>query len=86
MLRKEFQLELGLADTSTWGDLVANANDIIEYNTSTGSWFVSFDSRVSDSVEYVTNLTTNIQYRFIEDIWVKSYDGWYNEGDYSIVI
>ena len=72
--------------TVAWGDLVANANDIIEYNSSTGNWFVSFDSQVSDSVEYVTNLTTNIQYRFTEGIWMKSYEGWYEEGSYSIVI
>jgi len=30
--------------TIAWGTVVANANDIIEYNAGTGQWFVSFDS------------------------------------------
>ena len=39
-------------------------------------------------VQYVTNLTTSIQYRYVpqEAVWMKSYEGWYDQGDYSIVI
>ena len=79
---------IGAPDASTvaWGDVVAFANDIIEFNSSTMSWFVSFDSRATTTVEYVTNLTTNVQYRFVDDSWMKSYEGWYEAGDYSIVI
>ena len=51
-----------------------------------GAWFISFDNATSDNVEYVTNLKTNIQYRYVDDIWMKSVDGWYDEGSYSIVI
>jgi len=74
--------------TVAWGNLVAGANDIIEFDSSTMSWFVSFDASESTTVEYVTNLTTNIQYRYVdqEGQWMKSYEGWYEEGDYSIVI
>jgi len=74
--------------TIAWGDLVAEANDIIQYNSSTNSWVVSFDASESTTVEYVTNLTTNIQYRYVdqEGQWMKSYEGWYDQGDYSIVI
>ncbi len=50
------------------------------------SWSVSFDSQTATTVEYVTNLTTNVQYRFVDDSWMKSYEGWYDQGDYSIVI
>ena len=77
---------IGSDNTTTvaWGNLVANANDIIEYNGS--EWVVSFDSVASTEVEFVTNLTTNIQYRYTNDIWMKSYEGWYEQGDYSIVI
>ena len=75
-----------MAPTYAWGDLVANANDIIEYNGTTGQWEVSFDSEDATTVEYVTNLTTNIQYRYTDGIWMKSYEGWYDQGDYSIVI
>ena len=74
--------------TVAWGALIANANDIIEYDATSGAWFVSFDSQAATTVEYVTNLTSNLQYRFayIENVWMKSYEGWYNQGDYSIVI
>lgn len=74
--------------TVAWGNLVANANDIIEYDSGTSSWVVSFDSQASTTVEYVTNLTTNVQYRYVaeESAWMKSYEGWYDQGDYSIVI
>lgn len=74
--------------TAAWGTLVASANDIIQYNASSNSWSVSFDASESTSVEYVTNLTTNVQYRYVntEGQWMKSYEGWYGEGDYSIVI
>lgn len=74
--------------TVAWGDLVAKANDIIQYDAGTSSWVVSFDSNSAETVEYVTNLTTAIQYRYVplEGVWMKSYEGWYGEGDYSIVI
>ena len=74
--------------TPAWGDLVAKANDIIQYDAGTNSWIVSFDSDAATTVQYVTNLTTGIQYRYVplEGVWMKSYEGWYGEGDYSIVI
>jgi hypothetical protein len=74
--------------TVAWGNLIAFANDIVEYNADTGEWFVSFDSTVATptTLEYVTNLTTNVQYRFVDDTWMKSFEGWYDQGDYSIVI
>ena len=74
--------------TTAWGNLVAHANDIIQFNASTMEWVVSFDSTTTTAVtlEYVTNLATNVQYRYVDNTWMKSYEGWYNEGDYSIVI
>jgi hypothetical protein len=74
--------------TEAWGDLVANANDIIEYSSADNAWFVSFNSSIvpPTTVEYVTNLTTQIQYRYTQGTWMKSYEGWYDQGDYSIVI
>jgi hypothetical protein len=79
---------IGSAGDSTvaWGSVIANANDIIEYSTDTNSWEVAFDSQSATTVEYVTNLTTNVQYRYTDSIWMKSYEGWYDQGDYSIVI
>jgi len=74
--------------TISWGNVVAYANDIIEYDSSMGEWFVSFDSATATTVEYVTNLTTSIQYRYVntDDAWMKSWEGWYDQGSYSIVI
>ena len=74
------------ATTVAWGNLVANANDIIQYNASAGEWQVAFDSQDSEDVEFVTNITTGVQYRYINGSWMKSVDGWYSEGDWSVVI
>lgn len=82
--------DIGSESSSTvaWGNLVASANDIIQYNSTTSSWYVAFDASESTTVQYVTNLTTNIQYRYVdqEGQWMKSYEGFYDQGDYSIVI
>ena len=67
-----------------WGDITANANDIIEHDGT--KWNVSFDSQAETNVQFVTNLTTNVQYRYTDGVWVKSYEGWYEAGDFSIVI
>jgi hypothetical protein len=76
--------------TVAWGDLVAKANDIIQFESSTMSWFVAFaaNEAADGDVEYVTNLANNVQYRYVqqEGQWMKSYEGWYDQGDYSIVI
>ena len=65
--------------------MVAQANDIVEYNGT--SWFVSFDQNSSpDNVQYVTNLTTNIQYKWVNNTWVKSYEGLYPGGQWSLVL
>jgi len=76
------------ATTVSWGGLVANANDIIQYDATLGRWVVSFDSQAATTVQFVTNLTTNVQYRYVntDGMWMKSYEGWYDQGDYSIVI
>ena len=72
--------------TEAWGSVVANANDIIEYDSGTGEWFVSFNSATDIAVEYVLNITTGIQYRWADGYWMKSFEGWYDQGSYSIVI
>ncbi len=72
--------------TTAWGTLVANANDIIEYNGT--AWEVSFDSHSATEVQFATNLTTQVQYRYTleERAWIKSVEGFYESGNYSIVI
>lgn len=63
-------------------DLVANTYDIIQY---TGSeWMVSW-SADTDKQEFVTNLTTGIQYKWNGNDWVKSWEGEYPSGTWSLV-
>lgn len=70
--------------SEVWAQLVANANDIIEFNGA--EWQVVFDSQNESSIEYTTNTNTGIQYRWTGDEWVKSVEGLYHGGEWSIVI
>ena len=65
-------------------DLIANANDIIQWNGS--HWFVSFDSQNDTALQYVSNLTTGTQYKWTLQQWVKSYEGEYKNGLWTLVI
>lgn len=70
-----------------WFGLIsgAPANSIIQYNGL--NWVISFNSTADlDAQEFVTNITTGIQYRYVEGTWVKSYEGWYEAGDWRIII
>jgi len=76
-----------LAQSAIWGTLVANVGDIIEYSSSQSKWLKVFDASDPDSTQhYVTNLNTGIQYRFNGTEWVKSYEGVYTQGNWSLVI
>ena len=72
-----------------WGSLVASANDIIEYNGTT--WTISFNASErtpdysSDITDFITNTTTSIQYKWTGTLWVKSYQGLYRGGEWSLV-
>jgi hypothetical protein len=70
--------------TVAWGSVSAQANDIIEYNGN--EWIVVFDSSTSLNVQYVSNVTTGLQYRWSGSEWVKSYEGLYPGGEWSIVL
>lgn len=71
---------MGIDDTP----LQAYANDIIEF---TGQhWSVVFDSQNETTVQYVTNLTTGIQYRWDGDQWIKSFEGYYPAGKWQLTI
>jgi hypothetical protein len=65
--------------------LIAQANDIVEYDGT--RWIVSFDSDNSpDNIQYVTNITTSIQYEWTGTTWIKSYQGLYPGGTWSLVL
>jgi hypothetical protein len=66
-------------------DFIANTNDIIEW---TGTkWRVIFDSTVSNNIiRYLTNIYTNVQYKWNGVNWVKSFEGEYLKGYWRILL
>jgi len=65
--------------------LVAKANDIVEFDGT--RWIVSFDSTSSPgNKQYVTNITTSLQYEWNGAAWVKSYQGLYPGGTWSLIL
>jgi hypothetical protein len=65
--------------------LVAQANDIVAWDGN--RWVVYFDSTSSpDNLQYVTNITTGIQYEWTGSAWIKSYQGLYPGGTWSLVL
>lgn len=64
--------------------LVANANDIIQYNGS--HWTVVFQSNDMPNTYHVTNMTTGVQYVWNGNSWAKSYEGFYEAGKWQLVI
>lgn len=71
--------------TSGGDNFVARANDIIKYVN--GGWTVAFDSLATvNTIQYVTNLNTGVQYRWHDGEWAKSVEGVYREGEWSLVL
>jgi hypothetical protein len=65
--------------------LVARVNDIVEYDGT--RWQINFDSDSSpDNIQYVTNITTGLQYEWTGTAWIKSYQGLYPGGTWSLVL
>ena len=73
-----------------WGNLVADKNDIIEYDG--GVWNVVWDAsnqtpdQSTNITDFVTNATTGIQYKWTGTEWVRSYQGLYRGGNWSLVL
>ena len=67
-------------------DFVAGANDIIEWNGI--AWEVIFDASANESnnIVYTTNLNTGVQYKYINEEWVLSFEGEYQNGTWRIVL
>jgi len=80
--------DLGSPNNSTvaWGAVNAKENDIIEFDGV--QWNVSFNSGAATENQYVLNMTSSLQYRYVpnEATWMKSVDGFYNSGSFSVVI
>ncbi len=66
-------------------DLVAQENDIIEYDGV--KWVVIFDaSQSEDQLIYQTNIYTGVQYKWNGQSWVKSFEGEYRTGTWRLEI
>jgi len=64
-------------------DLIARANDIIEYNGTT--WNVLFHAAQNNStMVWQTNIYTGVQYLWNGVSWVKSFEGEYNPGTWRL--
>jgi hypothetical protein len=73
--------------TSSWPGLTSGAsqNDIIEFDGS--DWNIVFTADEAQNPEFTTNITSGIQYRYINgEGWMKSWEGFYNQGDWRIIL
>lgn len=74
-----------IVDTNGF-ETIAVANDIIQWDANIQRWVKVFDSTQPSPVQFATNLTTNIQYRWDGTAWMKSYEGFYTAGDWSVIL
>jgi hypothetical protein len=85
-----YELFVNDSGPSSWkngdgSDFIANANDIIEWSGS--KWNVIFDSTISKStIYYLTNIYTNVQYRWNGISWIKSFEGEYLKGSWRVML
>jgi hypothetical protein len=64
-------------------DFIANTNDIIEWDGS--KWSVVMDAgATNDQIIYLTNIYTNVQYKWNGVQWGKSFEGEYARGTWRL--
>jgi len=66
-----------------WGECVASANDIIEYNGT--EWVVTFDASAVNSTGYTTNANTMKKLYYTGSEWVVAIEGIFEQGYWRIV-
>jgi hypothetical protein len=80
--------EINVDEADAWKstanvDFVAHANDIIEWSGS--AWRVIFNSvQETDTMIWQTNIYTGVQYLWNGVSWVKSFEGEYKAGEWTI--
>lgn len=65
-------------------DFYSDANNIIEWDGS--QWNIIFNAASEQNLTYITNLRTGIQYKWDGEIWTKSFEGEYPEGQWRLVL
>ena len=69
-----------------WSNSSAKANDVIQYDSSTGQWNITFDSDVITSEQFTTNITTQDKLKWTGSQWVNAFEGTYNPGYWRIYL
>lgn len=80
---QRYLLTAGVVQTGQWGSVVAEENDIIEYNGS--DWIVSFDASAVNTTAYTTNANTMKKLFFTGTDWVLAVEGLFEQGYWRIV-
>lgn len=80
---QRYLLTDAVPQTGLWGNLVADANDIIEYNGSL--WIVSFDASAVNAPAYTTNANTMVKLYYTGHDWVVAIEGIFDQGYWRIV-
>ena len=65
-------------------DFVASANDIIEWDGT--NWHIVFDASTISTVTYIQNLNTGMQYKWTGEEWIKSWEGYYSNGNWNMYL
>jgi hypothetical protein len=74
-----------LSPAVAWGNLVAVANDIIEWSGT--EWNVIFNSaQETTTMVWQTNIYTGVQYLWDSVQWKKSFEGEYTKGQWKIIL
>jgi hypothetical protein len=74
-----------VTNTTAWGNFVAKANDIIEWNGT--AWTIVFDyTQNSNTLIYQTNIYSGVQYKWNGVSWVKSFEGEYRAGLWRVAL
>jgi hypothetical protein len=80
---QRYLLTDSVPQTGLWGTVIADANDIIEYNGS--DWIVSFDASAVNAPAYTTNANTMVKLYYTGTEWVVAIEGIFDEGYWRIV-
>lgn len=80
---QRYLLTNDIVQNGLWGNLVASANDIVEYNGS--NWIVSFDASAVNSTGYTTNANTMKKLYFDSKEWSLAIEGVFEQGAWRIV-
>ena len=65
-------------------EFIANENDIVEWDGN--GWSIVFDASTITETTYTTNLNTGHQYKWTGEFWIRSYEGEYSGGTWSVLL